>query len=156
VNTNLVSRVLAVIGVVTLSATAAHAGHGQGGGGTQVQGYECYSASGEHEGAVVDVIGNGTTPVDTAFADQPQVGITQGQTICVSVSVNLVSRSNGVTTFNALPTTSNDSVLKCYNMAQVTAANPGVVVQVTDGVDIETLKLNGVPKSLCLPGAISK
>jgi hypothetical protein len=158
VNTNLLSRVLAVIGVVTLSATAAHAGHGQGGGGQTVPGYACYSAPSVNERAVVDVAGTAAT-VSTAFADQTDLNIAQGKTICVAVMVSLITRPNLVPpagqppTFNALPI-SDALVLKCYNMTQVTTNNPDVVVKVTDGLDIVTLALQSI-QSLCLKGVLT-
>jgi hypothetical protein len=155
---NVVSRVLAVIGVVTLSATAAHAGHGQGGGGQTVQGYECYLVSGgDNEQAIVDL--NGNADPTTEFADQTNVGIAKGGMICVQVTVTLVSRPNLVVppgqapSFNTLPL-SNALVLKCYSMQQITASNPGVVVKVTDGLDIEMLGPHN-PQTLCLQGVIT-
>jgi hypothetical protein len=144
------SRVLAVIGVVTLSATAAHAGHGQGGGGTTVQGYECYFVQGVNEQVVVNLDGNDAS---TSFADQTNIGIAQARLVCVAVTVNLVSRPSGLTEFDTLPL-SNALVLKCYNMAQINANNPAIEVKVTDGVDIETVPLQS-GKFVCLNGVIT-
>ena len=61
-NSNAIWRALAVLGVIVLSVTVAHAGHGNGGG--QISGYRCYAINGASPDRVVivtDALGTSQT-----------------------------------------------------------------------------------------------
>lgn len=148
-NTNNVSRTLAVIGIIALSVSTVQAGHGQGGGGIRASGaLECYIIQGESTGFVVDISQNDSSPY---FTDRTGVGIGKSRLLCVSVNVDLVSRPDG-TQFNSLP----DGVpfaFQCHDIVSPTS-NPTVQADVTSSADVGTFALQS-GKYLCLPAAIT-
>ena len=141
--TNAVSRVLAVIGILTLSVTTAQGGHGQGGRGADVQGLECYLISGPTTGFVVDVGGG------PSFTDRNDVTLGKSRLLCVNVTVSLVSRPDNKTGFNSLP--DGIPAFQCHDIGEST--NPPVIARITGGADVGTFALQG-GRYICLPASI--
>ena len=148
-NANVVSRLVAAIGIIALPVIAAHAGHGQGGGPSQVPGFACYLVQGSDTGFVVDLQGIDDLLFDASFADRTNVHVGKAQLLCLSVMVTLDSRPDDNEGFN-LPPGTQAPALKCYNTI-ATANNPAVKVDVTDSVDAGTFALQSA-KYVCVYG----
>jgi len=133
---NLVSRVFAVIGFIALSATVAHAGGGQGGGGFGLQGFQCYFIDGAHQTRVVNLTDQ--------FGAQQNVQVGDGQLLCTPVTVTVVQGPE-LNTF--LPGDIPDH-LKCYNMRPTNPLTPPAIVKAVDQLGVEILTVQ-IPRFVC-------
>jgi hypothetical protein len=127
-NANAIWRALAVLGVIVLSVTVAHAGHGNGGG--QIDGWRCY-------------VINGATP-DRVVIVTDALGISQ--TIRLGAASMFCSAAGAVKPATTDPDF-DDSVdpgadLKCYSITG-TVPGPKPVVRLVDGIKGGSLPTDG-------------
>ena len=137
---NVLSRVLAVIGCIALSATVAHAGAGSGEGGPTIQGLQCYVIDGEEQTRVV-------TLEDQFGSHDVHVG--EARLLCTTVQI---TKSPGSSDFNSPKDASGVELpldhAKCYTISPHIRPTPRTVVKIRDGLDNETLRVQR-PQFLC-------
>lgn len=133
---NVLSRVVAVIGCIALSATVAHAGGGQGGGGTGLEGFQCYFINGAPQTRVVTLTDQ--------FGTQNNVHVGAGHLLCTPVTAEVVQGPE-LNTF--LPEDTPDH-LKCYTIFPIHPLTPAPVVRVVDQFVFENVAVH-VPILLC-------
>jgi hypothetical protein len=147
----IVVRMVIGIGILAMSVTLAQAGGGQGGGGAELAGFQCYVINGVNQHRVANTT-DATDPAGTSikFPDRTNVRIGDGRLICAPVQVTLVG--------SVLDDTTNYPFaehLKCYD-----AFDPRLLVvrgpQVTtwDPLDVEDLRV-GAPVFLCIGAAVT-
>ncbi len=146
-----VLRVVMVVGILGLSVTLAHAGGGQGGGGTELAGLQCYVINGANQHRVANTT-DATDPAGTSikFPDRTNAKIGEGRLICAPVQVTLVGSELDDTTNYPF-----GEHFKCYD-----AFDPRLLVvrgpKVTtwDPFNVEDLRV-GAPVFLCIPAAVT-
>jgi hypothetical protein len=119
-----VLHVLAVLAVLGLAVTVAHAGHGQG--GPEVAVFDCYSINGANSDRVVTLTDQ--------FGIQQNVHINGGKLVC---TVATMTKLEGDPDFDNVP--GDQDHLKCYQVAipgprNATPPNPPLTVRVFDPV----------------------
>jgi hypothetical protein len=136
---NVLSRVLAVIGVVALAVTAAVAGHGQGGPSILV--WTCYTINGTNPDRIVEVTDQ--------FRSGP-IRIGGGVLVCTQ---GMALTRTGDADFDDSHT-ANDH-LKCYTISGTVPGHPNPVVRLIDpfigGAAGETVNVTSA-KYLCTIG----
>ena len=123
-----VSRVLAVIGFIALSATVAHAGGGQGGGGTSLEGYQCYLINGVNQ--------KRTVTLADQFGIQENVKVQGGRLLCTPVVATLTDGSD----FDLLDPSFAFDHFKCYAISS-SRLSPAPTVKLRDQLDVETVRV---------------
>jgi hypothetical protein len=146
-----VARTLMVVAILAQSVTLAQAGGGQGGGGTELAGFQCYVINGANQHRVANTT-DGSDPAGTSFhfPDRTNAKIGEGRLICAPVQVTVVGSQLDDTTNYPFA-----EHLKCYD-----ALDPRLLVvrgpQVTtwDPFNVEDLRVGG-PVFLCIPAAVT-
>jgi hypothetical protein len=123
-----VSRALAVIGFIALSATLAHAGGGQGGGGTSIEAYQCYLINGVNQ--------KRTVTLADQFGIQANVKVQGGRLLCTPVVATLTDGSD----FDSLPEGLAFDHYKCYAISS-SRLSPAPTVKLKDQLDVETVRV---------------
>ena len=116
-NANVVSRLVAVIGIIALPVTAAHAGHGQG--GSSLSGFECHVINGANSDRIVTITDQFGT------ADNVRVGA--AKLLCGPATVD---KRPDDPDFDAVP--GSPDHLKCYAISVPGQPGPNPVVRVVD------------------------
>jgi hypothetical protein len=132
-------RVLAVIVALVMSTAVAHAGGGQGGGGTSIEGKQCYViARTVNQPHVVTL--------DDQFGTRQHVRVGNAVLVCTPVTVTLESGSPS-------PDGGFDNVAgdgehhTCYSITPL-VRGPNTTVEISDQIDTETVKVLS-PALLC-------
>ena len=142
------SRVLAVIAVFLLFATAAHAGGGQGGGSDQIIPFQCYLINdGDAPPSPNDVL----NLVDQ-FGTRENVKVGKARLLCTPV----IATKPGGGVFDPAPAGSEPH-LTCYTISpfsressgRVRLYNPDAVVDLSDELNSDTAVKVSVPAFLC-------
>jgi hypothetical protein len=129
------SRALAVIGFIALSATLAHAGGGQGGGGNSLEGYQCYLVNGVNQ--------KRTVTLADQFGIQENVKVQGGRLLCTPVVATLTDGSE----FDLLDASFAFDHFKCYAISS-SRLSPAPTVKLRDQLDVETVRVSE-PAFLC-------
>jgi hypothetical protein len=113
-------HVLAVLAVLGLSVTVAHAGRGQGGGEVQV--FDCHVINGQTSGRIVTLTDQ--------FGVQENLVLGAGQVVC---TVALMTTSEE-TQFDNVPAGFDQDHLKCYTISSK-LDSPNLAVRLFDAVN---------------------
>ena len=141
---NVVSRVLAVIGCIALSATVAHAGAGSGEGGPTIGGFQCYVIDGQEQTRVVTL--------DDQFGSH-DVHVGEARLLCTPVQITKSPDTINTPDFDSPKDAVSGELLtldhlKCYTISPHIRPTPRTVVKIRDGLDNETLRVHR-PQLLC-------
>ena len=149
-----VSRVLVVLGVLGLFATAAHAGGGQGGGVDILNAFQCYLINADAPPPTNSVV----NLVDQ-FGTRQNVRIGAARLICTPVQGMKPVPEPADPNFNPLfdPLPDGADHIKCYQISpferdgngRFSLYNPDAVVDLTDELDVVTNVQVSVPAFIC-------
>ena len=134
--TPVMARMLAVISIISLSVTIAHAGGGAGSGGPVIEGYQCYileqTVNQSHVVTLLD-----------QFGTREHVRIGNGRLLCAPASATF-ERGPEAGEFDAV---FGGDHLKCYDISPL-VRGPRANVELEDPLDIETARV-GAPVFFC-------
>ena len=134
----LFSRLVAVLGIIALSVTVAHAGGSHGTGDSSFTGFECYGINGAEQGVLVNIL-----EVTPQFGPQQNVRVGGGKLICTQVTV---TRADGAS-FDVV--SGDQDHLKCFAISGPGLQNPHVVAQLSDPLDQQENVRVEVSRYLC-------
>jgi hypothetical protein len=120
-NANAIWRALAVLGVIVLSVTVAHAGHGNGGG--QINGWRCYAINGATPDRVVTLT--------DALGTSQTLRLGAASLFCSMAGAVKFPNTQDTPDFDLIPSGAD---IKCYNITG-TVPGPKPVVRVVDPIN---------------------
>jgi hypothetical protein len=141
---SVVSRVLAVIGVLALSVTGAQAGGGSGGGANVIIPWQCYLIDGDHPAH--DVVN-----LTDQFGTRENVQLGRARLLCTPVTT---TRPDGGQ-FDPAPVLGDH--ITCYTVSpfqrgprgRVSLVNPDAVVDLNDELNTDRGVSVGIPAFVC-------
>ena len=130
----LLSRLVAVLGVLALSVTVAQAGGSHGGGGTEAFGYLCYAINGADQGVTVNILDQ-----TGEFGQLNNVRVGGGRLVCTFASATKTDTLHP----DFDPVDGDGAHLICFNISGPGLQNPKVVAQLSHPFDnLETVTVN--------------
>jgi hypothetical protein len=143
-----VSRALAVIGVLAMSATVAHAGGGQGGGSPVLNAFQCYLIDGDRPQTHVLNLAD-------QFGSRQNVQVGRARLLCTAAVGT--HPTDPFFTFDPLPEGATGDHFKCYTISPLERGtngrlrlyDPDAAVDLTDELDVDKGVNVSIPTFLC-------